>query len=666
VAILDRLKKLFGGPSEGVPSLFAPAPAEAQPASAEAQPVPPEIHPVPAEEEWFAAAPVAPVDLPSLPLHLPPRSSPVATFEQDHELRYTALNAPAAWLTADAVLGSTDADFLGPDEAARVMELKRGVLESGANAREEVRVTIDGQIAYFDVALEPRWGADDQIIGLAGVMMDVTARKRAEETILRVNDDLEAQMRAVGLDLDRAKTALEAERAARQRAEEEVVNLSDQDSLTGLPNRRLFNDRLAMGVVQAHRQKQKLAVVVLGLDGFRKLTERLGRKNGDDLLRSVSEVLQQSLRQGDTIARVGGDEFTIILPGIKRDEDVAKVAEKLRLSLRSPFAIGGQTFIVSASMGVALYPDDGPDSETLLKSAAVAMRRAKEQGGDTFDIHAPKTSAAATEHLAFESALRKALVNNELALYYQAILDSDSGAIVAVEGLLRWRNPDKRLLAAQDFMPLADTTSLAVPLGQWALRTACTQASAWQKAGYTGLGVSVNLSGRQLLHPALTRLVSRVLGETKLPPSSLDLEVSEADLLANADRCIERLRELKALGVMLSIDDYGAGQSVLSQLHRYPVDALKIDRSVIGSITTDRNQEAVASAAIALARTRKLHVVAEGVETEEQRILLELWQCDRMQGNLCGVPLPSGEMEKVLARQWSAGREGTAAKTRTS
>jgi diguanylate cyclase (GGDEF)-like protein len=650
VAILDWLKSFFGGAKAGVPSL-APASPEAKPVST--------------EEEWFSPAPAGAEGAEGAAIRLTPRSAPVATFEQDDALRYTALQTPAAWLTSSAVLGQTDADLLGPDESARVMEIKRGVIDTGTSVREELRVTLDGQIAYFDLALEPRRGADGRVTGLTGVMMDVTSRKRAEETILRVNDDLEAQMRAVGVDLDRARTALEAERQARQRAEEEVLNLSDHDSLTGLPNRRLFNDRLAMGVVQAHRHRQKLAVLVLGLDGFRKLSERLGRKGGDDLLRSVSEVLQQSLRQGDTIARVSGDEFTIILPGIKRDEDVAKVAEKLRLSLRSPFAIGGQTFIVSASMGVALYPDDGPDSETLLKSAAVAMSRAKDQGGDTFDIHAPKTSAAATELLAFESALRKALVNNELALYYQPILDSDSGSIVAVEGLLRWRNPDKRLVPAQDFMPLADTTNLAVPLGQWALRTACTQASAWQKAGYEGLGVAVNLSGKQLLHPALTRLVARVLAETKLSPASLDLEISEADLLANADRCIERLRELKALGVTLSIDDYGAGQSVLSQLHRYPVDALKIDRTVIGSITTDRNQEAVASAAIALARTRKLRVVAEGVETEEQRILLELWQCDRMQGNLCGVPMPAGEMEKTLARQWAPGREGAPASVGT-
>jgi diguanylate cyclase (GGDEF)-like protein len=649
VGILDRLKSFFGGDKAGpAPSLVL--------ASLQAKPVA-------AEEEWFSPVPAG---VSTEPAPLTPRASPVATFEQDRDLRYTALLTPAAWLAGSAVLGRTDGDLLTPDDAVRVMELKRGVIETGANVREEVRVTLHGQITYFDLALEPRRGDDGGIVGLAGVMMDVTSRKRAEEAILRVNDDLEAQMRAVGVDLDRAKTALEAERAARQRAEEEVLNLSDHDSLTGLPNRRLFNDRLAMGVVQAHRHKQKLAVLLLGLDGFRKLNERLGRQGGDDLLRSVSEVLQQSLRQGDTIARLGGDEFTIILPGIKRDEDVAKVAEKLRLSLRSPFSIGGQTLLISASMGVALYPDDGPDSETLLKSAAVAMKRAKEQGGDTFDIHAPETSAAASELLAFESALRRALVNNELALHYQPILDSDSGAIVSVEGLLRWRNPDKRLVPAQDFVPLADTTSLAVPLGQWALRTACTQASAWQQAGYEGLGVSVNLSGRQLLHPALTRLVSRVLAETKLPPASLELEISEADLLANSDRCIERLRELKELGVSLSIDDYGAGQSVLSQLHRYPVDSLKIDRSVIGSITTDRNQEAVASAAIALARTRKLRVVAEGVETDEQRILLDLWQCDRMQGNLCGVPLPAPEMEKLLARQWSNGREGTPAKVTTS
>ena len=641
VAILGRLKSFFGGGK----AAGAEAPPTPSPAARPADDKPAQ------EEEWFA------VTAPSAPAPRPVPRSPVAAFEQDAELRYTLLQTPSGWLTGKDVLGKTDADLLGPDDAARVTELKRGVVETGANVREELRVTVDGQLAYFDIALEPKRDAEGRIAGLAGVMMDVTSRKRAEEAILRVNDDLEAQMRAVGVDLDRTKTALEAERAARQRAEEEVLNLSDHDSLTGLPNRRLFNDRLAMGVVQAHRQKQKLAVLVLGLDGFRKINERLGRRGGDDLLRSVSEVLQQSLRQGDTIARLGGDEFTIILSGIKRDEDVAKVAEKLRLSLRSPFAIGGQTLLISASMGVALYPDDGPDSETLLKSAAVAMSRAKDQGGDTFDIHAPETRAAATEHLAFENALRKALVQNELALHYQPILDLESGAIVAVEGLLRWRNPDKRLVPAQEFVPLADSTSLAVPLGQWALRTACVQARAWQKAGYEGLGVCVNLSGRQLLHPALTRLVSRVLVETQLPAGSLDLEISEADLLENADRCIERLRELKALGVTLSIDDYGAGQSVLSQLHRYPVDSLKIDRSVISSITTDRNQEAVASAAIALARTRKLRVVAEGVETEEQRILLDLWQCDRLQGNLCGVPLPPGEMEKVLARQWSTGRE---------
>ena len=580
------------------------------------------------------------------------RVSGVALFEQDNDLRYTAIQAPSAWLSGAEVLGKTDDDLLARDDAQRVAELKRGVLETGVVGREEIRVMMDGQVSYFDLAVEPRRGTEGQVIGLAGVMMDVTPRKRAEEAILRVNDDLEAQMRVQGVDLDRARTALEAERAARHRAEEEVLNLADHDALTGLPNRRLFNDRLAMGVVQAHRHRQKLAVLILGLDGFGKVNERLGRRAGDDLLRSVSEVLQQSLRQGDTIARLGSDEFTVILPDIKRDEDVAKVAEKLRLSLRSPFTIDGQALLMSASMGVALYPDDGPDTETLLRSAGIAMRRAKEQGGDTFDIHAPGTSAAATELLNLENALRKALLNNELALYYQPILDCESGGIVAVEGLLRWRNPNKRLVPAKDFVPLADGTTLAVPLGQWALRTACTQARAWQRGGYEGLGVCVNLSARQLLHPALTRLVSRVLQETGLPPESLDLEISEADLLESADRCIERLRELKALGVNLSIDDYGAGQSVLSQLHRYPVDALKIDRSVIGSITTDRNQEAVASAAIALARTRKLRVVAEGVETEEQRILLDLWQCDRMQGNLCGVPLPAGELEKVLARQW--------------
>ncbi|HKC14226.1 MAG TPA: GGDEF domain-containing phosphodiesterase, partial [Vicinamibacteria bacterium] len=305
----------------------------------------------------------------------------------------------------------------------------------------------------------------------------------------------------------------------------------------------------------------------------------------------------------------------------------------------------------TASIGIALHPDDGPDIESLLKCAHIALGRAKGNGGDSYDIHAPRSSAVAAERLALESALRKALVQQALSLLYQPIVACETGVIVGVEALLRWRNPDQRTMAAADFVPLADATGLSVPLGQWALRNACAQARAWLDAGHAGIAIMVNVSPRQLQHPSLVKLVKRALEETGLPPASLELEVPEAELVRSPRHSIDRLAELKELGLRISIDDFGVGDSVLSQLHRYPVDALKIDGTVIHDIATDRNREAVATAAIALARARKLKVVAEGVETEAQRVLLARWQCDRIQGNLIGPPMPAAAIETLLARQ---------------
>jgi diguanylate cyclase (GGDEF)-like protein len=418
---------------------------------------------------------------------------------------------------------------------------------------------------------------------------------------------------------------------------------------------RRFADRLAMAVIHAQRYKQKLAVLQLGLDRFPGINERLGRKVGDDLLKSVALALESALRQGDTVARVSGDEFTLLLPGIKKDEDVGVVVDKLRLVLRSPFSIGGHDLLVTASVGVALFPEDGPDTETLLQSAQVALQRAKARGGDTWDVHAPTSSAMAAERLARETALRKALVEGELALFYQPIVDCETGTIVGVEALLRWRNPD-RMMSASEFVPLANVTGLAVPLGQWALRTACQQAKAWHDAGHKGLVVHVNMSSRQLRHPSLVKLVKRVLDETGLPPNGLEIELSEPELARNPEVSIARLTELKELGVRLAIDDFGTGESAITHLYRYPVDSLKIDGSVVQDMSTDKDKEAVATAALTLARARQLKLVAEGVETEAQRIRLINWQCDRMQGNLCGPPSSAGDLEKLLIRQKRAAR----------
>jgi diguanylate cyclase (GGDEF)-like protein len=469
-----------------------------------------------------------------------------------------------------------------------------------------------------------------------------------EEVVSRAA--MEAEVGEMRAEIAWLRGALEQQIVAKKRAEDEVRALSDHDPLTGVASPRRFGDRLAVALIHAQRYKQRLALFQLGLDQFGGIEEKHGRHLGDDLLKSVAVALESTLRQTDTIAHMERAEFTIVLPGIKREDDIGVVADKLRLALRSPFGIGGHDLVITASMGVALFPEDGPDQEGLLQSAHVALKRAKDKGGDTYEIHAPRTNALAAERLARERSLRRALVQGELSLYYQPVVDCETGAIVGVEALLRWRNPE-RVMPAAEFVPLADVTGLAVPLGQWTLRHACLQARAWHDAGHQGLVVSVNISARQLQHPSLVKLIRRVLDETGLEPGCLELEVPETELVRNPELAIERLNALKELGVRLALDDFGTGDSVLTHLYRYPIDSLKIDGSIIRDLATDRNHEAVASAAIALAKARRIKVVAEGVETEAQRILLARWQCDRMQGNLCGPPAAAVDTEKLLLRQ---------------
>jgi diguanylate cyclase (GGDEF)-like protein len=463
---------------------------------------------------------------------------------------------------------------------------------------------------------------------------------------------LEAEVRSLRERLREAEGALESERATRARLEEELRGLADHDPLTGVASARRFADRLTVAIVHARRQKHKLAVVQLGLDKFAQLNDRLGRSHGDDLLRSVALALESTLRQGDTIARNAGDVFTILLPGIKRDEDVTVIADKLRVALRSPFSIGGHDLLVTASLGMAIFPDDGPDPDTLLQNALVSMRRAKEKGGDAWDVHAPRSRALAAEREATEHQLRRALLHGELELYWQPVVECETGTIVGVESLLRWGRGESD--AAADYVSLADVAGLAVPLGQWTLRAACAQGRKWHDAGHAGLAVSVNVSQRQLAHSALVKLVRRVLDETGLPPSCLELEVRESELTRNPDLAIERLSELRRLGLRVALDGFGTGESRLAHLYRYPLDAIKIAGSVLGGAGGNDDQQAVISAAIALARSRRLKVVAEGVETEAQRVQLVRWQCDRMQGSLCGSPATAADTERLLLRQQKA------------
>ena len=436
----------------------------------------------------------------------------------------------------------------------------------------------------------------------------------------------------------------------RKRAEEQIKSLAYHDVLTGLPNRLLFTDRLNVAVAQAHRLGQRLGILFLDLDRFKVINDSLGHGLGDCLLQAVAERLESGVREGDTVARLGGDEFILLLPGMGRAEDVAKVADKVLDSLRLPFRLEGRDLFVTVSIGISVYPEDGADAETLVKNADTAMYRAKEQGRDHYQLYTHAMNERAVERLALEGALRKALARGELALYYQPLLDLATGRVHGVEALLRWAHPEKGLVAPGEFLHLAEVTSLMGPIGRWTLRTACTQARAWQEAGLPGLSVAVNLSARQLQQPDLVEQVKRALDESGLPARGLDLEVTESHAMQNADATIHTLRELKGLGVRISIDDFGIGYSSLSYLKRLPIDTLKIDQSFVRDITTDPDDAAIATAIIALAHTLKLQVVAEGVESQEQLSFLAARHCDRMQGFLFSRPLAAPECGEFLSR----------------
>ncbi len=437
----------------------------------------------------------------------------------------------------------------------------------------------------------------------------------------------------------------------RKRVEEQIKEIAYHDALTGLPNRLLFNDRLQVAVAQAHRQRQRLAVLFLDVDRFKVINDSLGHTLGDRLLQSVARRLADCIREGDTVARLGGDEFTLLLPGMARAEDVAKLAEKILEALRRPFAFDGRELFVTASIGISLYPDDGGDPEALVKNADTAMYRAKEQGRDTYQLFTAAMNATAMERLALEHGLRRALPQNELELHYQPIVDVASGHVHGVEALLRWRHSELGLVTPTEFVPLAELTGLVVPIGAWVLRTACRQAAEWQKRVAPGLSVAVNLSARQLQQPDLVAVLTRVLDESGLDPRYLDLEITESHTMQSADATAETLRRIKALGVRISIDDFGIGYSSLAYLKRLPIDTLKIDQSFVRDITTDPEDATIVTAVIALAQTLRLVVVAEGVETQEQLAFLAARRCDRMQGFLFSRALPPSECSDLLLRE---------------
>jgi diguanylate cyclase (GGDEF)-like protein/PAS domain S-box-containing protein len=431
--------------------------------------------------------------------------------------------------------------------------------------------------------------------------------------------------------------------------EERMDALVYRDPLTGLPNRRLFEDRLSIALAQAHRYRHRLAVIFVDLDRFKPVNDTLGHAIGDALLRAVAQRLTSCVREGDTVARLAGDEFTLLLPGIHYAEDIAIISRKLLDALRRPFALDGHDVRVTASGGIALYPEDGETEETLVRSADTAMYRAKERGRDNFQLFSPAMAEKALERRTLEEGLRGALEKREMTLHYQPCLDLATGRVRGVEALLRWERPELGLVMPKDFIALADFTGVILSVGPWVLETACSQAREWQRRGSRQLRVMVNLSAYELQQPDLVTHVENSLTHSGLDPNYLHLEIPEGYAMQNLDRAVEVLRALRDLGVHLAIDGFGAGFSSLAHLRRLPVDALKIDLSFVRGATTDPDDASVVTAVIAVAHSLDLRVVAQGVETEAQVTLLRSLGCDEVQGFLWSAPLPAKDCERLLA-----------------
>jgi diguanylate cyclase (GGDEF)-like protein len=530
---------------------------------------------------------------------------------------------------------------------------------------EEVQDLLDGpDVVVFDAGDAPLPSYLDPLLRLdpRSILVLPLRFRRQLVGILALGDrtgdaggaDEQLQVRRLA---DQVAVAL-----ANARMLEQVRSLAYYDSLTGLPNRLSYKERLAQALEQARRSGKLVAAFFIDLDHFSRINDTLGHDAGDYLLQQVALRLRASCRDREDevgpaqdaltpdVARLGGDEFTVIIPGLTHAQDAAKLARRILSSLAHPIRVAGQEIFVNASIGIAIYPDDGEDLETLLMHADTAMYKAKEQGGSSYQAYSRAMNASALQRLTLENALRRALEREEFELHYQPIMDARSGTAVGAEALVRWRHPELGLLLPSEFIPLAEENGLIVPLGEWVLHQACTQNRAWQEAGIPSIRVVVNLSSRQLRR-SLPETVARILQGTELEARFLGLELTESLLVNHHKEDTDTLHALRAMGLHLAVDDFGTGYSSFSYLKHLPLDALKIDRSFVREITTSSDDAAITTAIIAMAHALGLKVVGEGVETDAQREVLRRQGCDAMQGYLFSRPVMAGELVPLLSRK---------------
>lgn len=484
-------------------------------------------------------------------------------------------------------------------------------------------------------------GNDDQTIALTAV------KTGAQDYLIKGKLDRELLLRSMQYSIER------------KRYQEQLEYQANYDALTGLPNRNLLHDRLRQSVF-AQRHVRAIGVVFLDIDHFKFVNDSLGHNTGDKLLKQVAARLTETVRDGDTVARLGGDEFILILNDQTGQDVIYRAMQRIISKVAEPLNVDGHELLVTCSAGISLYPQDGPDVETLLRNADAAMYQAKEKGRNNFQFYTAEMNQQVNERLKMENGLRRALERKELELYYQPRIDVRTGAAVGCEALLRWNHPERGLLLPERFIALAEETGLIVPIGEWVLRTACARACAWQKRKSAPISVSVNLSSRQFKQEALASAVAAALEESGLDPRLLEMELTESLVMHDTEAAIHMLTRLREIGVELSVDDFGTGYSSLSYLTRLPISALKIDQSFVHDVK-QRNapdEGIVAQAIISLGHNLKLKVVAEGVETDAQFEFLKKHGCDEVQGFRFGKPVPAEEFERFLSGSATPGCSG--------
>lgn len=523
-------------------------------------------------------------------------------------------------LAADVRLTNS---LMHPADRSRVREMFHERIRLKEPIHDEWRVLhpAKGEI-WVEVRCTPDVQRDGSIVWY-GYFHDITARKKMEETLR-----------------ERVLTQKKRER--------EIRFLAYHDALTRLPNRALLLSRLRQAIAHTQRSNETLAVMFLDVDRFKTINDTLGHPAGDTLLQQIGHRLTATLRIGDTVARAGGDEFLILVPGLHSAEAAGPVAEHVLAALSAPFMVSGQTLRVTGSVGLAICPRDAADVENLIKYADTALYLAKEQGRNTFRFFSPELDARVRARMHLENDLRLAVDRDEFVLHYQPQIDLTSGRIIGAEALLRWLHPQRGLVAPGLFIPTAEETGLINPIGEWALRTACLQAHAWQESGREKLRVAVNISGKQLNGADIVGVVRRTLAETHCDPRMLGLEITESAVMEDPRDASRVIRSLHDIGVEVTVDDFGTGYSSMAYLKRFALDRLKIDATFVRGTPDDKDDVAIVQATIALARQFRLRVTAEGVETAAQRAFLRAHQCDAIQGFLVSAPLPSQDLSEML------------------